>query len=863
MDRNALEKDISNSDLIIRAKLSPWSSHPNDQTVLLNQLNVTIIWYIYNNDSSLGLYSVYLNNYPIIVDKIWTNGTACIVSVDTSVLGLWNYTIVFADADNNPGIPDIVLINVVTENGDVDNDGLNNYYELNVYYTDPNNPDTDGDGLTDGIEVIIFKTNATKSDTDNDMMPDGWEVIYNFNPLNTTDATGDADSDGLTNYQEYTNRTNPRNNDTDEDGMKDGWEISNMLNPLINDSSEDPDQDELINLHEFHYGTNPQQADTDTDGFSDNEEIKQGTDPRNPLDNQYSRIIFVIISGLILVVAISIGIGIYRQKKFQRPASTKIASKQQPEVSEDIFEELAGKSIFSDEAFKEYLNQKTAPIGPTDLYQNQSPSIDKILAIYDSITSDNDKLNDSKIWHSFQSITLPDIFTISPKQLLFLAKNLNRLTKIQTLTKELVQIHEKILSHYPISNHTLKSYLDFLLVTREKFHINKTLLQSRLKTVFYSNEKSFFDVDIRRKCNQLLLDKVGIVVDGNNVAKHNNKTGYNKKGRHIIIAEVKLLKLLYEQLKSIFPPENILIFVSAALEYTIDDIKLFNELKKDRIVEITPAGESDDFFCLNTAHNLNYFILSRDLFTDWKINYPYLAQLIDQWRITFMFDRISKKFTFSDKVLSFLDKIAKPIKIDQITEPISEIALKARIKQIQELIPKKSHTLICRLIIYDETGIITLALGNEHKDVLNFQEGQEIILEKAFAKEYKTRAYKNKLQLQLRPKGKIIPLKTTNIPDDLPISKITNINLTQEFVCAEGVVLEVTKQMSSTSVNVDIQDKTDHIKLIGVGKENSMKLATLKKNTQIRIELAIPSRNRRTGEKELLIEKLTTIIPLE
>jgi hypothetical protein len=42
---------------------------------------------------------------------------------------------------------------------DFDGDGLNNYQELYIYKTNPNNPDTDGDTLKDGDEVLIFKTN--------------------------------------------------------------------------------------------------------------------------------------------------------------------------------------------------------------------------------------------------------------------------------------------------------------------------------------------------------------------------------------------------------------------------------------------------------------------------------------------------------------------------------------------------------------------------------------------------------------------------------------------------------------------------------------------------------------------------------
>jgi hypothetical protein len=46
---------------------------------------------------------------------------------------------------------------------------------------------------------------------DNYNIPDTWEVENGLNPLDTTDATLDNDSDGLTNIQEYQMGTDPNN----------------------------------------------------------------------------------------------------------------------------------------------------------------------------------------------------------------------------------------------------------------------------------------------------------------------------------------------------------------------------------------------------------------------------------------------------------------------------------------------------------------------------------------------------------------------------------------------------------------------------------------------------------------------------
>lgn len=68
-------------------------------------------------------------------------------------------------------------------------------------------------------------------DTDADGMPDWWEKTH-FGGTTNALASADADSDGLTNLQEYLAGTDPNNPDTDGDGFKDAWEVLHNLNPL-------------------------------------------------------------------------------------------------------------------------------------------------------------------------------------------------------------------------------------------------------------------------------------------------------------------------------------------------------------------------------------------------------------------------------------------------------------------------------------------------------------------------------------------------------------------------------------------------------------------------------------------------------
>jgi hypothetical protein len=122
----------------------------------------------------------------------------------------------YSDVQVNEGAitaRDIVLVPSAI---DTDNDGILDSVEYASPCLDPNDPDTDNDGLVDGEEDIncdgIFdpgESNPCDPDTDDDQMPDGWEVGYNLNPL-VDDASEDADGDGYTNLEEYTEGSDPR-----------------------------------------------------------------------------------------------------------------------------------------------------------------------------------------------------------------------------------------------------------------------------------------------------------------------------------------------------------------------------------------------------------------------------------------------------------------------------------------------------------------------------------------------------------------------------------------------------------------------------------------------------------------------------
>ncbi|MGD8855030.1 MAG: LamG domain-containing protein, partial [Chloroflexota bacterium] len=107
---------------------------------------------------------------------------------------------------------------------DADNDGLSDYFELQVGLKPDQvgGYDPDGDGLNDREELLLG-TDPFKADSDGDGLNDrqerdGWEFAYGFdnagNPKMTWVTSDpnmlDTDADTLTDFQEYNYRYNPR-----------------------------------------------------------------------------------------------------------------------------------------------------------------------------------------------------------------------------------------------------------------------------------------------------------------------------------------------------------------------------------------------------------------------------------------------------------------------------------------------------------------------------------------------------------------------------------------------------------------------------------------------------------------------------
>ncbi|MDQ8190527.1 hypothetical protein [Roseibacillus persicicus] len=161
-----------------------------------------------------------------------------------------------------------------------------------------------GSFQTSSHEVDEIRIGTTYSDVvrvfvdeDNDGMNDVWES-ENGLLVGTNDASGDADSDDLTNLEEFLAGTDPQDEDSDDDGLTDGEEASPTMNinpyqdevlgsapgDLMNPLSDDSDSDGVLDEEEVKAGedgfvTNPNYEDTDEDGMPDKWEIDEQLNP--------------------------------------------------------------------------------------------------------------------------------------------------------------------------------------------------------------------------------------------------------------------------------------------------------------------------------------------------------------------------------------------------------------------------------------------------------------------------------------------------------------------------------------------------------------------------------------------------------
>jgi len=187
-----------------------------------------------------------------------------------------------------------IQANFEPDHADNDGDGLTNYDEATVHYTDLNWSDTDGDGYSDGEEV-----ERGSSPTDSSSNPQVY-LSYSSSTGGRIDATGVDYWWGW--YGSYSGNVALRSTVTltavpDSGYVFSAWsgDNSSSTNPLelqmeANKSAQatfepdysDSDGDGLTNYAEAvtHY-TDPNSPDSDSDGYLDGEEVERGSSPNH------------------------------------------------------------------------------------------------------------------------------------------------------------------------------------------------------------------------------------------------------------------------------------------------------------------------------------------------------------------------------------------------------------------------------------------------------------------------------------------------------------------------------------------------------------------------------------------------------
>ena len=149
--------------------------------------------------------------------------------------------------------------------------------------------------------------------------------------------------------------------------------------------------------------------------------------------------------------------------------------------------------------------------------------------------------------------------------------------------------------------------LFFIFLIRNSPRINRLFAKKVLKT----NINSRFNYNKRE-----------IIVDGSNIAWETPK---NSK-----TADLENLKMAHKSLKeSGF--KNIQIVVDASLRYRVGNVDSFDELAKNKFFKVLPAKVDADLFILRLSEKSGAFILSNDLFKEFREEFAW----IDKKRIPF------------------------------------------------------------------------------------------------------------------------------------------------------------------------------------------------------------------------------------
>lgn len=149
------------------------------------------------------------------------------------------------------------------------------FFRVGLQQTNGGGLDSDGDGLLDWYEVNVFGTNPLLADTDGDGIGDAQEVAEGTDPVDTASNSGYVPGvlDGWA-YRSFPITgagTGPvTTEDADGDGLVDAWEVTHFGSAGVRNGHHDADGDGLVDAEEFAQALlGPLRWDSDGDGRRD------------------------------------------------------------------------------------------------------------------------------------------------------------------------------------------------------------------------------------------------------------------------------------------------------------------------------------------------------------------------------------------------------------------------------------------------------------------------------------------------------------------------------------------------------------------------------------------------------------------
>lgn len=136
----------------------------------------------------------------------------------------------------------------------------------------------------------------------------------------------------------------------------------------------------------------------------------------------------------------------------------------------------------------------------------------------------------------------------------------------------------------------------------------------------YDSDGEFFEI------NNMKDRKV--IIDGSNVA-HNSNAAANGKPR---VANI-LLMVDFLKTKGF---EEIMVINDAALKHRLADADKLDELKEKAVYMEAPKENPADLFIIQYVKMHHCLLVSNDVFREWKIRDPWVADNIDFYRLSFL-----------------------------------------------------------------------------------------------------------------------------------------------------------------------------------------------------------------------------------